>query len=278
MKMKIAIQGETGCFHEEAARKYFDQDEIDIVPCTNFDILLNTVKKGEADFAVMAIENARSGSMLYNYTLIRESGMKILGEQNLRIRQNLMALKGQKLADIREIRTHPIAIAQCMSFLNQYPELTLVESDDTAASARLISEKSLMGVAAIASERAAEIYGLDIIARSIETYHQNYTRFLVIGSEDKGNTKGNKVSVCFSTGHKPGSLASVLVKLADLNINLSKIQSVPRLNGEWEYMFYLDLELEKGTNSDVIRRVLGNHTSNLEILGVYFKGEMTYDS
>jgi prephenate dehydratase len=276
--MKIAIQGETGCFHEEAARKYFDQDEIDIVPCTNFDILLNTVKKGEADFAVMAIENARSGSMLYNYTLIRESGMKILGEQNLRIRQNLMALKGQKLADIREIRTHPIAIAQCMSFLNQYPELTLVESDDTAASARLISEKSLMGVAAIASERAAEIYGLDIIARSIETYHQNYTRFLVIGSEDKGNTKGNKVSVCFSTGHKPGSLASVLVKLADLNINLSKIQSVPRLNGEWEYMFYLDLELEKGTNSDVIRRVLGNHTSNLEILGVYFKGEMTYDS
>jgi prephenate dehydratase len=276
--MKIAIQGETGCFHEEAARKYFDQDEIDIVPCSNFDLLLNTVKKGEADFAVMAIENARSGSMLYNYTLIRESGMKILGEQNLRIRQNLMAIKGQTINDIREIRTHPIAIAQCMSFLNQYPEIILVESDDTAASARLISQKRIMGVAAIASEKAAEIYDLEIIARGIETYQQNYTRFLVIGSEDQGNTKGNKVSICFSTGHKPGSLATVLVKLAELNINLSKIQSVPRLNGEWEYMFYLDLELEKGTNSDVIRRVLGNNTSNLEILGVYFKGEMTYDN
>lgn len=276
--MRIAIQGETGCFHEEAARKYFDQDEIDIVPCSNFDLLLNTVKKGEADFAVMAIENARSGSMLYNYTLIRESGMKILGEQNLRIRQNLMAIKGQTINDIREIRTHPIAIAQCMSFLNQYPDITLVESDDTAASARLISQKRIKGVAAIASEKAAEIYDLEIIARGIETYHQNYTRFLVIGSEDKGNTKGNKVSICFSTGHKPGSLAAVLVKLAELNINLSKIQSVPRLNGEWEYMFYLDLELEKGTNSEVIRRVLGSNTSNLEILGVYFKGEMTYDN
>ena len=276
--MKIAIQGETGCFHEVAARQYFNYDTIEIVPCSTFDLTLNSLKSGEADFAIMAIENARSGSILYNYTLIRESGMKILGEHNLRIRQNLMALYGQKITDIREIRSHPIALAQCMTFLNQFPGITLVESTDTAGSARLISETQLMGIAAIAPSDAAKIYGLDILASGIETYKQNYTRFLIVGSEDKGNRKGNKVSICFSTGHKPGSLATVLVKLAELGINLSKIQSVPRLNGEWEYMFYLDLELTKYTNSEVIKRVLNRYTSNLEILGVFFKGDMLYES
>ena len=276
--MKIAIQGEAGSFHEVAARQYFNYDEIEIVPCSTFDLELNTLKNGDVDFAVMAIENARSGSILYNYTLIRESGMKILGEHNLRIKQNLMALPDQKITDIREIRSHPIAIAQCMTFLNQFPGITLIESDDTAGSARQISESGVKGVAAIAPSHAAEIYGLEILASGIETYKQNYTRFLVVGNEEKGNTRGNKVSICFSTGHKPGSLAKVLVKLAELEINLSKIQSVPRLNGEWEYMFYLDLELNKNTKSDIIKRVLDKYTSNLEILGVYFKGDMLYDS
>lgn len=276
--MKIAIQGEKGSFHELSARQYFNYDDIDIVPCSTFDMTLNTLKAGEADFALMAIENARSGSILYNYTLIRESGMKILGEHNLRVRQNLMALHGQQITDIKEIRSHPIALAQCMTFLNQFPGITLIESDDTAGSARLISENRILGVAAISSSISAEIYGLNILASGIETYKQNYTRFLIVGSEDKGNTKGNKVSICFSTGHKPGSLATVLVKIAELGINLSKIQSVPRLNGDWEYMFYLDLELNKNTKSDVIKRVLDKYTSNLEILGVYFKGDMLYES
>ena len=276
--MKIAIQGEKGCFHEVAARQYFSYDEIDIVPCSTFDLTLNTLKAGEADFAVMAIENARSGSILYNYTLLRESGMKILGEHNLRIRQNLMALPGQSIKDINEIRSHPIAIAQCMTYLNQFPDITLIESDDTAGSAREISETREKGVAAIAAAAAAEIYGLEILAEGIETYKQNYTRFMVVGKEEQGNYKGNKVSICFSTGHKPGSLARVLVKIAELDINLTKIQSVPRLNGEWEYMFYLDLELPKNTNAEVIRRALNNYTTNLEILGVYLKGDMLYES
>ena len=189
-----------------------------------------------------------------------------------------MAMPGQKITDILQIRSHPIALAQCMTFLNQFPGITLIESDDTAGSARIISETKEKGVAAIAPAHAAEIYGLEILAEGIETYKQNYTHFAIIGSEDKGNTKGNKVSICFSTGHKPGSLAKVLVKLAELDINLSKIQSVPRLNGDWEYMFYLDLELNKNTKSDVIKRVLGKYTSNLEILGVYYKGEMLYES
>jgi prephenate dehydratase len=277
-KMKVSIQGESGSFHEMAARQYFSFDEVEIVPCPTFDLTLNTLKAGKSDFAVMAIENARSGSILYNYTLIRESGFKILGEHNLRIKQNLMALPGQSISDIKEIRSHPIAIAQCMTYLNQHPGIVLIESEDTAGSARQISEAKAAGVAAIAPSIAAQIYGLDILAEGIETYKQNYTRFLIVGDESHGNTKGDKVSICFSTGHKPGSLAAVLVKLAEYDINLTKIQSVPKLNGEWEYMFYLDLELNKNTKSDVIKRILEKYTRDLEILGVYYKGDMLYDS
>jgi prephenate dehydratase len=276
--MKIAIQGEKGSFHEVAARQFFFYDEIEIVPCSTFDLTLNKVKEGAADFAMMAIENARSGSILYNYTLIRESGLKMLGEHNLRVKQNLMALPGQTIHDIKQIRSHPIALSQCMTFLNQYPEITLVEADDTAGSAKLISEHRLKKIAAIASSNAAEIYGLEILAPGIETYKKNYTRFLVVGSHEKGNRDGNKVSICFATGHKPGSLAAVLVKLAEMNINLSKIQSVPRLNGEWEYMFYLDLELPGNISIETIEQVLDPHTRNLEILGVYNKGDMLYES
>ncbi len=239
---------------------------------------LNSVRKGNADMAIMAIENARSGSMLYNYTLIRESGLKMLGEHNLRVVQNLMALPGQTIRDIRQIRSHPIALEQCMAFLNLHPEITLVEADDTAGSAKLIAVNKLKKIAAIASAKAAEIYGLEILAPGIETYKKNYTRFLVVGNPDKGNKDGNKMSICFATGHKPGSLAAVLVKLAEMNINLSKIQSVPRLNGEWEYMFYCDLELPEACDLEAIESVLEKYTSNLEVLGVYNKGDMLYES
>ncbi|HNY53040.1 MAG: hypothetical protein GT597_11860 [Bacteroidales bacterium] len=276
--MKIAIQGEKGCFHEMAARQYFSNEDVEIVPCSTFDMTLNSVKEGRAALAMMAIENARSGSILYNYSLIRESGLHILGEHNLRIVQNLMALPGQTMKDIRQIRSHPIALAQCMIFLNQYPEITLVEADDTASSARLIAEGRLKNTAAIASKSAAEIYGLEIIAEGIETFKKNYTRFLVIGSHDTGNQTGNKMSVCFATDHMPGSLARVLVKLAEMDVNLSKIQSVPRLNGEWEYMFYLDLELPSDPDIEAIMSTLAKYTSNLEVLGIYNKGEMLYES
>jgi prephenate dehydratase len=276
--MKISIQGEIGSFHEVAARQYFKNETIDIVPCTTFDLTLMAVKEKMADFAVMAIENARSGSMLYNYTLIRESGMKILGEHNLRVRQNLMALPGQSVISIREVRSHPIAISQCMTYLNHLRGITLVETDDTAGSARYISENKLKGVAAIAPANAAEIYGLEILAAGIETYKKNYTRFLVLGEEKNANIDGNKVSICFSTGHQPGSLAAVLVRLAELEINLSKIQSVPRLNGEWEYMFYLDLELNPDHDIALIENVLENYTTNLEVLGIFNKGEQLYES
>lgn len=276
--MKISIQGEKGSFHEVAARQYFLNDPIDIVPCATFDQTLMAVTENSADFAVMAIENARSGSILYNYTLVRESGMKILGEHNLRIRQNLMALPGQTVIAIREIRSHPIALSQCMTWLNHLRGVTLIESDDTAGSAKYISENKLRGVAAIAPAAAAEIYGLEILAPGIETYKKNYTRFLVLGKEKDANTDGNKVSICFSTGHQPGSLAAVLVRLAELDINLTKIQSVPRLNGEWEYMFYLDLELNSDHDIALIKNVLENYTTNLEVLGIYNKCIKLYES
>jgi len=276
--MKISIQGEEGCFHEVAARQYFCNDQIEIVPCSTFDLTLNRMKNGEAEFAVMAIENARSGSILSNYTLIRESGMKIIGEINLRIRQNLIAMPGQQLAAIREIRSHPIALSQCMTYLSHLRGVTLVETDDTAGSARYISENNLQGVGTVASAAAAKLYGLEILAPGIETYKKNYTRFLILADEKDARIDGNKVSICFSTGHQPGSLATVLVRLAELDINLSKIQSVPRLNGEWEYMFYADLELKPDHDMGLVKNVLENYTTNLEVLGIYNKGDKLHES
>ena len=274
--MKVSIQGIASCFHEMAAKQYFKDENIEIVPCESFELTLNAVLNGTANCAVIAIENARSGSILQNYTLIRESGMKILGEHNLRIIQNLMALPGQTIDAIHKVCSHPIALAQCMDYLSRRPEWTLVESEDTAVAAKEISEKNLYGIAAIASRAAADIYGLEIITHGIETYKQNYTKFLIVGRQ--GVDCGNKMSICFSTKHQSGALAKVLVKLADKNINLSKIQSVPKFNGEWEYMFYCELETSKEITSEIICRILRDYVNDLEILGIYKKGEIQYDS
>ena len=261
-----------------AARQYFKKENTEIVPCSTFDLTLMAVKDDLADFAMIAIENARSGSILSNYTLIRESGMKILGEHNLRIVQNLMAMPGQTVAAIREIRSHPIAFNQCMTYLSRLRGVMLIETEDTAGSARYISENKLKGVAAISSAISAEMYGLEIIAPGIETYKKNYTRFLMVGEEKNSRKDGNKLSISFCTGHKPGSLAAVLVRLAELEINLSKIQSVPRLNGDWEYMFYADLELKPDHDLGLVKNVLENYALDLEVLGIYNKGDKLYES
>ncbi|MDF1560038.1 MAG: prephenate dehydratase [Bacteroidales bacterium] len=274
----VAIQGEKGSFHEVAANDFFGDERIILVPCPTFDETVNAVLRGRAEYAVMAIENARAGSILYNYNLIRESRLKILGEIRLRIRQNLMALPGTTIDSLSEIRSHPIALAQCMEFLNTLKGVTLIETDDTAGSARIISEQELAGTATIASASAADIYGLEMLAGGIETYKKNYTKFHIIGNESLMLTVGDKASVCFATGHKPGSLARVLLILAGMDINLSKIQSVPRLNGNWEYMFYVDLELSTVSKMDHIVNALEEHTMNLEILGIYNKDNNLYES
>jgi prephenate dehydratase len=165
-----------------------------------------------------------------------------------------------------------------MAYLNRLRGVTLIESDDTAGSAKFIKENDLKNVGAIAPTAAAHLYGLEILAPGIETYKKNYTRFLVLGDEKHVNSDGNKVSICFSTGHQPGSLAAVLVRLAELEINLSKIQSVPRLNGDWEYMFYLDIELKPDHDIGLVKNTLENYTRDLEVLGIYNKGEELYES
>lgn len=278
--MKVAIQGDRGSFHELAASQYFNGNGIQIHPCATFDSAINAVVKQEADLALIAIENARSGSILYNYSLIRESGLKVIGEHNLRIQQNLMALPGQALSQIKEIWSHPVAIAQSMDFLNKYPDISLIESDDTAASARKISENRISGVGAIGAENAASMYKLEILASSIETYSRNYTRFLVISISNKNHDLQNvdKASVCFSLDHEPGSLVSWLVKLAEQGINLSKIQSVPKVNGGWNYLFYLDLEFNKSIAVNELIQLLEKNCNNLEILGFYQKGNKLYES
>ena len=176
-QLYVAIQGEKGSFHEVAANYCFRNERIILVPCTTFDETVNSVLQGRADYAVMAIENARSGSILSNDSLIREWQLKILGEIRLRVRQNLMALPGTTIESLSEIRSHPIALAQCMEFLNTLKGVTLIETDDTAGTARIISEKKLTATATVASAIAADIYGLEILAGSIETYRKNYTKF-----------------------------------------------------------------------------------------------------
>lgn len=271
--MKIAIQGERGSFHDEAASHLFGAKGYKVVPCATFDATIDSVTGGKADVAIMAIENARSGSILYNYSLIRESQLKVIGEHRMKIRQNLMALPGQSIDMIREVWSHPVAISQCMNFLNRYPAMTIVERDDTAASARRIREGELRGVAAIGAGMAASIYNLDILAPGIETYEVNYTRFLLVGKDRINDSSADKASVCFSLPHSPGSLASLLVDLAALDINLTRIQSVPLMNGGPEYMFYLDLEFGPHTDQERMMNVLNKGCNDLRILGIYKKPE-----
>jgi len=276
--MKIAIQGDRGSFHEMAATQYFNRNTLQIHPCLTFDTTIGSVINQESDLAIIAIENARAGSILYNYSLIRESGLKVLGEHNLRIKQNLMALPGQSIDLLNEIWSHPVAISQCMGFLNRYPMISLVESNDTAESARKIRENKISKVGAIASDNAAALYDLEILAPGIETYQRNFTRFLIVGKENTDWIGADKASVCFSLKHQPGSLAKLLMLLAERNINLSKIQSVPKINEGWEYLFYLDLEFDKTIQITDLVELLERNTNELEILGIYKKGNKLYES
>ncbi|MCA1756130.1 MAG: prephenate dehydratase [Bacteroidales bacterium] len=276
--IRVAIQGEKGCFHEVAAQQYFEGSEFEVVACPTFDSEIDAVLSGRADNAFMAIENARTGTILYNYSLLRESGLKIIGEHNLRVQQNLMALPGQGIDNIREIWSHPVALSQCQAFLNGFPHIKLIEKDDTAGSARYISEHSLMGVAAIGPELAARLYGLEILKSGVETNKLNYTRFMVLSKELAPAEGMNMASLCFSLPHQPGSLASLLVLLARHNVSLTKIQSVPRIIKEWEYLFYLDLEFSEGSSIDQIISLVEDHTSDFELLGIYRKRNLIHES
>ena len=243
---RVAIQGIKGCFHEQAAYLFYEKEGLpkpQVVECSSFDELYRRMDDGSADAAIMAIENTVSGGLLPNFELLRKYDRKIKGEVFLRIKQNLMALPGQKIEDLHEVRSHYMAINQTRPYFGDKPQIRLVEYADTARSAADIAKEGAMGVGAIASELAAEIYGLEIIAESIETYKQNFTRFLILDdSFQVDKERINKASMCFTLPHKPGSLTHVLTILSFYDMNLTRIQSLPIPGQEWQYFFYVDIK------------------------------------
>ena len=273
MERKVAIQGVKGCFHEQAARQFY-QDHGHIVPeiveCATFNGLYRSMDLGEADAAVMAIENTVSGGLLPNFELLRKYDRKIRGEVFLRIQQNLMALPGQTIEDIMEVRTHFMAINQTREFFKNYPWIRLVESEDTAKSAAEVAQLGLKGVGAVASELAAQLYGLEILAGSIETYKQNFTRFLIFDDAlEVDTTKVNKASMCFTLSHTPGSLAHVLTILSFYGMNLTRIQSLPIPGQEWQYFFYVDIKFDDHLRYEQALAAVRPLMEDLNILGEY---------
>lgn len=273
MERKIAIQGVKGCFHEQAARLFYEGQGCsspEIVECTEFDDLYRSLSSGQAQAAVMAIENTVSGGLLPNFELLRKYDRKIKGEVFLRIQQNLMALPGQKIEDIKEVRTHYMAINQTREFFKDYPWIRLVESEDTAKSAADVAQNNLLGVGAVASELAADLYNLEVLAHSIETYKQNFTRFLILDDGlqvDKAQV--NKASWCFTLNHKPGSLAHVLTILSFYDMNLTRIQSLPIPGQEWQYFFYVDIKFEDYLRYEQALSAVRPLMEDLNILGEY---------
>jgi prephenate dehydratase len=281
--LKVAIQGVAGAFHDMAARRYFAPAEIDIVPCNTFKEAFDAVKKGTADMAIVAIENSLGGSLLPNYTLLNNSGLTIAGEIYLRIEQHLMGLPGQQPEDITEVQSHPMAIIQCEDFLEPFRQrgVKIIDTVDTALSARWIAENKAIGVAALASELAAEMYGLEIIRRGVETNKRNFTRFLVLGPQQTVNTLRktgevtDKATVSFTLPHETGSLSKVLSVLAFYKINLTKIQSAPIIGKEWEYIFYIDLIYSDKQMFSRSLEAIDPLTDQLHILGEYAAASTT---
>ncbi len=275
MTKTIAIQGGFGAFHEIAAHHYFKNEEIEILPRKTFREMVTTLKDRKSDFGIMAIENSLAGSIIPNYNLIINSSMHITGEIYLRIKQNLVAMPGVEISGIREVFSHPMAILQCQDFFDDYPHIRLIESIDTALSAEEISVKGLRDTGAISSKLAAEKYGLNILARSIETNKMNYTRFLILSENGIiiPPEKVNKASIHFTVAHKFGSLSKILSILSYYEINLAKIQSMPIPGKDWEYMFYVDVEINNYEMYKKSLEAIKPFTPSLGILGEYKKGQ-----
>lgn len=280
MKRKVAIQGIAGSYHDIAAQKYYEGEEIEIIGCNSFKEVIKCIHNERTVIGLMAIENTIAGSLLQNHELIRQSECSIIGEYKLRISHTLSALPGTTLSEITEINSHPIALMQCNDFLDSMPDVKLVEKDDTAMSARWIAENNLKGHAAICGKYAAEIYGLEVLAEGIETNKRNYTRFLTIAdkwtAEDlmKGVEK-NKSSIVFSLPHMAGSLSKILTILSFYDMNLTKIQSLPIIGREWEYLFYVNLTFSDYTRYKQSLDAIIPLTKDLKILGEYAEGKQS---
>ena len=239
---KIAIQGVPGSFHDIAAHKFFPNEEIQLICCDTFEEIFEHIHQDSSVIGLVAIENTIAGSLLHNYELMRESGVTIVGEHKLRIKHNCVCLPEDDWDTLTEVHSHPVALAQCHAFLKRHPNLKVVEADDTAKSAEIIREKDLRGHAAICSKYAAELYGMKVLEEGIETNKHNFTRFLVVADTwraDDLRQRGlsNKATIVFSLPHSEGSLSQVLSIFSFYRINLTKIQSLPIIGREWEYLF-----------------------------------------
>lgn len=270
MIRKVAIQGFEGSFHQIAAQQFFGR-QIDILPCATFQQVVNAAKEKQTDASVMAIENSIAGSILPNYTLLQKSHLKITGEVYLPIKQHLLVNRGVQLGDIKEVHSHPIALLQCMDYLSQH-NWKLVETEDTALSAKRVHQNKNKTVAAVAGKLAAELFDLDILVENIHTQKHNYTRFLILQKETHVVEEANKASINFQTDHSKGSLARVLAKIADGDMNLSKLQSMPIPNQPWKYSFYADLEFDNEQQFQKLIKAINSLTDHLSIFGVYKNG------
>lgn len=272
--------GGYGTFHEIAAHHYFKDVDVEIITSESFDHLFRLMKQGAAHYAISAIENSVAGSILPNYQLITDSGLQITGEIYLRISQNLVALRGQTIEDLREVYSHPMAILQSKPFFDKYSHIKLIDGRDTASCMRHISVNGLKGVGAIGSRFAAEKFDLNILSESIETNKKNYTRFLIMTDQEhcpETIPGSSKASVSFALAHETGSLSKVLSIFSYFNLNLTKIQSLPIIGKEWEYLFYVDLEF---TDESVYRQALVSAApfiSDLRMMGIYRKGEVVME-
>ena len=277
---RITIQGIAGCFHETAAHGSFPGEEVEVLPCVSFDEQFARMAADAELLGVAAIENTIAGSLLPNHELLRRSTLAVIGEYKLRISHVLAALPGQRVTDIREVHSHPIALMQCGEYLKARPAMKVVERDDTAGSAREIAGQRLAGTAAICGAEAAELYGLEILERGIETNKHNFTRFLVVADpwqvdelrQHHANAT-NKASIVFTLPHTEGSLSQVLSILSFYNINLTKIQSLPIIGREWEYQFYVDVAFNDYLRYKQSIAAITPLTKELKILGEYAEGK-----
>jgi len=271
----IAIQGYEGSFHQMAARQFFGK-QVEVECCATFRELVKKANdKKQTAGGVMAIENSIAGSILPNYNLLQKSDLKIIGEVYLQIKQQLLVNPGVRLEEIREVHSHPMAILQCIDFLEKY-NWKLVETEDTALSAKHVHQHRSKHIAAIASKLAADLFNLEVIAPNIHTVKNNYTRFLVLQPSADASilANANKASISFSTNHTRGSLARVLTKIADAGINLSKLQSFPMPGTDWQYYFHADLEFDSIDNYKILIDNILSIVNQLKIYGVYASGKL----
>jgi prephenate dehydratase len=274
MAKRVSIQGYEGSFHQIAAQEYLGKD-VEVIPCDTFrQVVKMASNPKESDGGFMAIENSIAGSILPNYSLLQKSKLRITGEIYLQIHQNLLVNPGVAPEDIREVHSHPMALLQCMDYLEKHPAWKLVETEDTALSAKHIHQHRSKHSAVIASKLAAELYELNIVAPKIQTIKNNYTRFLFVQPSTKTTEAvANKASINFITDHSKGSLARVLARIAEEDINLSKLQSVPIPELEWKYSFHADMEFDSVEQYENVLKKIEPVTESLTVLGVYQKGK-----